>query len=656
MKIILTDEYKSLKPFQSEELNDFTVITGKNGSGKSQLLYLIGKKSQNDPSVISIRVEVQPNITRIQAEGIVKENSTQIGHEHWKKIVQQQLTNFNQLSLSARNLITYIIENNLQSNINRQGRNTLVTNEIEYKELIAKLNSEINNTPLINLDQVAYHIERRVLRKIFNPKNEGLFRFVKELCNYTGKKEAELTDADFYNTPIEEHLIDSNDLFSSQVELIFYNYAKRRDLNRKSYFYKKEEGEENNSISDEEFIKKFIPPWDLINDILTTHSVDFYFTGIEKRDFTTETQIDFKLYKKSINQPIPFNDLSSGEKVIIGLILKLFTSKYYGDGMSFPDLLILDEPDAHLHPEMSKLLLDVLEETFVKKFQIKVILTTHSPSTIALTPESSIYELSNGVNSYLKKISKDDALKILTSFIPTLSIDYKNHKQVFVESPTDVMYYQSIHDKHHQNKKLPYKLYFISNTAGKSNCSQVYKITEDIRKSGNTTSFGIVDWDLTNKPASFLFVHGLNERYSVENFILDPIYILCLLVDMKNAHNICESIGIDQTYNQYLIGNEPQERLQEIVSFFFEEFEKKFPSFKYSDNKTAIEYLNGKKLEVPNWYLTMQGHEIVDKVKVIFPALNKYTSEGELQNAITIILTKCYPFVPLTTIQTIENI
>lgn len=35
MKIDFSGEYKSLKTFVSDELNDFTVITGKNGSGKS---------------------------------------------------------------------------------------------------------------------------------------------------------------------------------------------------------------------------------------------------------------------------------------------------------------------------------------------------------------------------------------------------------------------------------------------------------------------------------------------------------------------------------------------------------------------------------------------------------------------------------------------
>ena len=107
-------------------------------------------------------------------------------------------------------------------------------------------------------------------------------------------------------------------------------------------------------------------------------------------------------------------------------------------------------------------------------------------------------------------------------------------------------YYQSLHDKHQQNIKKGNKLYFISNSYGKGNCSQVYSIVKAIRKSGNQTAFGIVDWDLTNKVENNIFVHGENERYSVENFILDPIYIVCLLIELNNAHNVCENIGIDK--------------------------------------------------------------------------------------------------------------
>jgi predicted ATPase len=657
MKIILKDTYKSLRPFESEELNRLTIITGKNGSGKSQILELINKKSKKEASVASINLEISPSFEKIQAEGIIKESSIVIGHEHWKNIINNLLSSFKSLSQSSKQLINFIIENKIQTNVPKNHPRELYSQSQEYKELISKVSAELFSNHSTTPIRVTGLVERRVLSQIYIPINERLFHFIKEICTHTGKAYTDLTDADFFNTPIQEKLIDSNDLFSSQIELIFYNYAKRRNQNRQNYFYKKEEGEENNSVSDEEFLNTFTPPWQLINDILNKHNIDFYFKGIEKKEFTIEVSIDIKIYKKSTNEAILFNDLSSGEKVIIGLIMKLFTSEYYGQSLAFPDLLILDEPDAHLHPEMSKLLLEVLEETFVNKYGINVIISTHSPSTIALASENQIFQLTNGANSALKKISKDEALKLLTGFLPTLSIDYKNHRQVFVESPTDVNYYQYLYNRHRNLNAIPFNLYFISNSAGKGNCTQVYKIVQDIRKSGNTTSYGIVDWDLTNKPEEYIYVHGMDERYSVENFILDPIYLICLLIDLNNAHGICEKIGIDKTYNQYLLGNEKIERLQKILEYFFTEFERKFPAYKYDSKKTSVSYLNGNNLEIPEWYLKMNGHEIVDKIKIIFTSLaGKYKNEGEIQKELTIIMAKCYPFVPLTSIKIIEQI
>jgi predicted ATPase len=72
MRALLKNTYKSLEPFESEELSNFTVITGKNGSGKSQLLDLIMKKSQHDQTVLGIDLVFEPRLSKVQMEGIAK--------------------------------------------------------------------------------------------------------------------------------------------------------------------------------------------------------------------------------------------------------------------------------------------------------------------------------------------------------------------------------------------------------------------------------------------------------------------------------------------------------------------------------------------------------------------------------------------------------
>jgi predicted ATPase len=655
MRVLLKTEHKSLIPFESEELNDFTIITGRNGSGKSQLLTLLSNIPQQKANKRYSPLEIIPEIERIQSEGIAVYGNKMADHNQWKNIIKSFLDNYKKLSPELKELARYLVKHKLWTSISKERKNQLLSQEPTYHALLTQAFNSINpnsrpNPPILALEQM-------VLSHILNFPIEKIFSLISKICQFTGKEEHQLADADFYHTPVEEYLVDNAGLFSSQIEMLFYSYAKRRDSNRRSWFIKNDEHIQNNSIPDAEFITVFPPPWIIINNFLDTHNIDFYVKGIEKTEFTDELYITAEFYKKSTNTSIQLAELSSGEKIIVGLILKLFTSEFYGETGVFPELLILDEPDAFLHPEMTKLMLEVLDTTFVKKYGIKVIITTHSPSTIALAPENSIYQLTNGQNSGLKKIAKDEALKILTGFIPTLSIDYKNHKQVFVESPTDVVYYQNIHDKHQQSKTLPHKLYFISNSAGKGNCTQVYKIVQDLRGAGNKTCYGIVDWDLINEPADNVVVHGLKERYSVENFILDPIYVICLLMDMDNAHKICENVGVDRTYNQFSIGGESQEKLQSIIKYYFGEFEKRNQAKKYESERAIVEYLNGKKIEIPKWYMEMRGHDIVQKVKEIFPALgNKYKNEGDLQSALSTVLTKCYPFVPLTTIQVIESI
>lgn len=650
MTIELLDEYKSLYPFRSEELNVLTIITGKNGSGKSQLLELIGKKANNEVTVSAFRLTIKPERKKVQYEGLIKANSAPFNFDSWKAIIQHKLNEFNRLGVAGKELLTYFRLNPMDTS----NPNNFYSPDEAYKVLLSKVWSEIHGGPVMAITQIQPFLQNQIFNQTVFTSIDKHRKFIREVCERTRKKESELVQADFYSIPVHESLIDNDDFFNSQIELIFYNYAKRRDENARAYFEKREYGDENNAVSDEEFIKQHCPPWKLMNDILERHNIDFEFLPIERK-FEREAPLDFRMVKKSLGKAIDFNNLSSGEKVIIGLILKLFTGEYYGSELSFPDLLILDEPDAPLHPEMSKLLIEVLEGSFVKCYRINVLFTTHSPSTIALAPEYSIYQLQNGPTTKLTKISKDEALKILTSFIPTLSIDYHNHRQVFVESPTDVNYYQTVFNKRNQQGDLHYKLYFISNAAGKGNCSQVYDIVRSLRMAGNRTAYGIADWDSANLPTDEIYVHGEGERYSVENFIVDPFYVAIALMHLNNAHDICRKVGLNLSDNEYLIGEKRNEELQTIADKFFKEIQKVLPALN-AEQEVTLNYFNNKDIRVPCWFVIDRGHEIVERLKKVFPALQKFRNEGDFQQVLINIMSKCYPFVPKSSVELIEKL
>lgn len=658
MIIKFQGEHKSLKTFESENLDDFSVITGKNGCGKSQLIELIALKANNQLTGL-LNFDFVPNISKIQLEGIENSNLSALNNSNWKNKIDQYINEFRGLGKNTKLLAEAFVENKIWlEHTDREpffkSITTITPSEVE--ELVTNTLKEIEPNWFKTQRTFIEVADRLPQHNFFNENRKKAILVAKFVAKYRNKQIDTLIEGDFYLTPVPDYFLDEPKLFGSQLEFVFYNYAKRRDQNQRLFFEKSTYNEENNSISDEEFIKTFTPPWVSINEILKHHTLQFQFKGIERKDFSNDANISFQLIKTTVGKDIEFQHLSSGEKVIIGLIIKLFTSHYYSEKLEFPELIVLDEPDAHLHPEMSKLLIDVLLGTFVQKLGIKVIIVTHSPSTVALCPDNSIYQLKNEPITSLQKIEKNDALKLLTDFIPTLSIDYKNHKQVFVESPTDIKYYQTIFNKLNQERNFPFKLYFISNSYGKGSCEQVTKIVADIRESGNTTVFGNIDWDLKNPTSTYVKVHGLNKRYNVENYLYDPIYLSILFMNLK-AHGIYKELGIEETVNQYSIGNEPNEFLQKISDWFFSKYYEVHKMSKEVVSKLAdVEYLNGKKIKMPIWFLEFQGHDYEIRLKQVFTALNKYTGEGQLQLELTTIVGKCYPFIPKDSELLIEEI
>ncbi|KIQ21056.1 hypothetical protein RT99_12085 [Flavobacterium sp. MEB061] len=198
-----------------------------------------------------------PEPTIVQFEGIIKNNLQSLSYENWKSTFQQSLLQFKRLSKNNLKILKYIIDNDLHKNIFSNNPGTLISNDEEYINLLRINISEERNINVNSLPNLENFRERNFLQKIYDPNVLSLFKILNHLSDKLRKPIEEIVELDFYNSPIDDSLIDVNNLFSSQIEYIFYNYAKRRDLNRKSWFYKNEDKEENDSISDEELLIAF---------------------------------------------------------------------------------------------------------------------------------------------------------------------------------------------------------------------------------------------------------------------------------------------------------------------------------------------------------------------------------------------------------------
>jgi ABC-type multidrug transport system ATPase subunit len=167
-------------------------------------------------------------------------------------------------------------------------------------------------------------------------------------------------------------------------------------------------------LSEEEFAQKFgTPPWDFVNSILKRLFLPYEVNN--PMNTTRETSFIFKLRHSEKGFEINTNDLSTGEKTLMSLALAIYNTT--GEGHR-TDLLILDEPDAPLHPSMYNLMLQILQEDILKKQGIPVI----------IPPFSDDYRLCSQILclKYLPKI-KFTALRLF-GFHRTIELRYSQFK------------------------------------------------------------------------------------------------------------------------------------------------------------------------------------------------------------------------------------
>lgn len=569
--------YKSISALNDIELPDFTVITGLNGSGKSQLLESILQKNSG-VQALSENAELA-NKKHVTHTNLAPNNSGAVDPNQLRQSVQNIINLFNQ-----------------------------------YKQK----NQQNGN---IQLHQVI--------------RDKKQIRLVNKIAEESQKQVNDLSEEDFYkHYPIDDGLT-VNDVFQQNFSVLFKRYHTKFEDNLVSEF-RFNTYNEGSFLERDEFIQKYgPPPWELVNRVLEESRVNYRIND----PVGTHRDVPFtlKLINQTSGAEINFSDLSSGEKVLVSLALSLYN---LGVQVDFPEILLMDEPDAPLHPSMTKHFIEVLKKVFVKEKGVKVILTTHSPSTIALSPDESIYVM--GIEEpRLTKTSKDQALSILTSGVPALSVNYENRRQVFVESKYDQQFYELINRKLSSTNPSEISLDFLcAKKDGSSGCEEVKEIVGKLSEFGNTNIFGIIDWDGKNRTSGKVKVLGEQQRYSIENYLLDPLVLPVYLIREKFVEK--ETYGLASTESFYNIKSFSEDRIQNIVDTFVAEVSDLKPEGATNETKTCL-LENEISVNMPIWYLMFQGHDLEGFLKNKYRQLQRFRREGDLKKE---IIQKLYDDIP----------
>jgi AAA domain, putative AbiEii toxin, Type IV TA system len=179
------------------------------------------------------------------------------------------------------------------------------------------------------------------------------------------------------------------------------------------------------------------PPWKFVNEALIAAEFNYQ---ILPPDNKLLKDYVLRVASSGSQVPIDLNDLSSGEKIILRTVLWLYNTR---ENNIFPKLFLLDEPDAYLHPSMTRQFIDVLDEVLVDQYHVRVIMTTHSPSTVAFAPEESLFVKSREQPRIRRPASKAEAIGMLTSGLVIVS---PGTRFVLVEDEDDAKFYNAVRD------------------------------------------------------------------------------------------------------------------------------------------------------------------------------------------------------------------
>ncbi|OCK50106.1 hypothetical protein BA768_05615 [Chryseobacterium sp. CBo1] len=550
MIINIQNNGKILKEKLNLKLPDFTILTGENGSGKTQLLEYLGNYFHIQiitNGLIDTNINpITDNELNILKDIIISHPGIKVNtYMHYESNSQQLIQNIKNQWIKLKDI----------------AKSFFLIKDINYVSDLLQLDAL--NKARNDFQKSMVSDYNRFDESKFIKVQQNDLKILKLLEEKSSKKIYDLTLVDFI-TFYEVQ----NDLFSSSLDLLFHQF----NLKQKYFSH---------------LTENITAPWIVFNNILEKAEFKYqteYNASSEDDKPATVTLID-----KESRMKVDFDSLSSGEKTIIALIFVLYNASNNG---KFPEVLLFDEPDAHLHPSLTKLFLNVIQDVLVKEQNVKVILTTHSPSTIALSPEESIFRMDR-ILGYPIKENKDKAVQSLSNGLASISIEsgdlgiIYNIKQtskhiLFTEGITDKIILDIAWKKIYNNEEKPF---FIQDCFDASFLGNLF-VRGDDKQDGIFNQFpekcliALFDFD----PTGYSCWNRDKKFIDIEK---NPFY--CLTKSYKNAHKILLPVP-NQDNIRNLVIKDGQTTFEDKSNLYIESLFLNVPSFqeKYFNYESVV--------------------------------------------------------------------
>lgn len=617
-----TRQYLSIQPFKPINLPSLSVLVGLNGSGKSQLLRGIAAQliqldidqpigppgslipalpgqmvlmTNTDPISGRFTESVQSRMSWGKNAAIAP-GPDNLPHVDWGEHRDYWISEYDEKRREALEAFALQLSIELRFDPastceNNQDFWRLGPGEF-HKRILAK-GAKIDLTYIEQIFQrasqslVAGSIESRV------PTNQ--VRFV---ANKLGLDPLQVTEVQ-----LQKHAAWGEvEIFSPPISQIIARY---RDLEMKNFLSGLRDRRDGTCtfMSDSEFLEKHgPPPWIIMNEILEEFELPY---KIEAPSLDPSDPVMPVITSIKSGVSIEIKDLSSGEKTLLLFALSIFDYEKLSARSNFPKVLLLDEMDSSLHPEMVRRWIGGIQRGLIDRLGMTVILATHSPTTVALAPKGSTYKMSIDTSGPIA-VQKHEAIASLTVGLPMLSIDYEGRRQVFVESDTDANSLQNLFTSTAAKLALPRTLAFVATSRRKEKIEQnagssvVLKVVNGLVEAGSRSIYGLTDWDKKNVSKGNVKVIGEGTHYALDNILIDPLLIgILLLREQHFLKGLSISFGHAGGLNEH--------GLQQIADHVIQSIN--FPDAERHDIVLS-QYPNNVNIRVPRFFQEMNGHKL----------------------------------------------
>ena len=563
MKIEFVNQYGVIAGLNATDLPPFAVLIGPNGAGKSHVFRALINYGLDQDAPLSLAI---PGITK---EGIqlyepnsFRSHSSQQANRQTSEQVRGLTDAFflhGPEGGTLRDLSAKVFDEAVKSlddieaqatfvdglkdeihRIPRQGVFGLNGNNAYTTEIRSRILGELSNSELQRRRNAG---ENRLNR--LSVEDSRYCQLLSAAMKKISKFPHELTREDISGAlHYDEHLLSNrlSEIFSA-YKLAQYAWAHRQI---------EVSGAPTYAELIQQYQEDLPPPWQVMREVLAEIReaagdyalFDFDFTDPEGQELNME---NFELYtfkaemtNRTTGATYELHDLSSGEQILMALCMVSFNQII---GRRPPQLLLLDEIDAMLHPSMVKALVGTLKTLFVEN-GVPVLMTSHSPMTVATLDDNEVFRVSRtGYHVEISPVTKADAISELSEGLATVDMGlriaaYRESKITILTEgnnvkhlkrwaelyyPEDVRVFEGIEGESGRSDLLTY-----GRLLSKINLNTYFVIVWDCDatrdastlQSELTTGAGITPFAFTQRPENQIAKRGIENNY--EESVLEP--------------------------------------------------------------------------------------------------------------------------------------